>query len=308
MSQENVEFHHQVIDAFNRRDLGAYLALIDPEWSGPRTRFGCRGASLTGAMPVSEAGGKSLLGSSRTSGQRSTRYETSETGRSRADAFAGRAREAARRLSVRCGWPTNGVTRRWCGGVRSGARPRPSKPPESRSRRCRGERGDRRASLDAFDRRDLDAFLALMDDDVEAVPRMGAMEGRQLSRPRESAAGGKLARRLSRLQHRGCRVRDLGDLTSQPCSFAATARVAARGRAEMIGEVQGRRGKVRPVGVLRHAGPSPRSRGAVGARRSRRLLSWELHSSCCNFDIGAGRLSPPLPLLLSVAPIRTDNR
>ena len=31
MSQENVEFHHQVIDAFNRRDLGAYLALIDPE-------------------------------------------------------------------------------------------------------------------------------------------------------------------------------------------------------------------------------------------------------------------------------------
>jgi hypothetical protein len=31
MSQENVDLHHQVMDAFNRRDLGAYLALTDPE-------------------------------------------------------------------------------------------------------------------------------------------------------------------------------------------------------------------------------------------------------------------------------------
>jgi hypothetical protein len=31
MSQENVELTYQVIDAFNRRDLGAYLALMDPE-------------------------------------------------------------------------------------------------------------------------------------------------------------------------------------------------------------------------------------------------------------------------------------
>jgi hypothetical protein len=29
MSQENVELSHQVMDAFNRRDLGAYLALTD---------------------------------------------------------------------------------------------------------------------------------------------------------------------------------------------------------------------------------------------------------------------------------------
>jgi ketosteroid isomerase-like protein len=32
-------------------------------------------------------------------------------------------------------------------------------------------------SVDAFNRRDLDALLALMDDDVELVPRIGAMEG-----------------------------------------------------------------------------------------------------------------------------------
>ncbi len=31
MSQENVELTRRVIDAFNRRDLGAYLALTDPE-------------------------------------------------------------------------------------------------------------------------------------------------------------------------------------------------------------------------------------------------------------------------------------
>jgi hypothetical protein len=31
MSRENVKLHRRAIDAFNRRDLGAYLALNDPE-------------------------------------------------------------------------------------------------------------------------------------------------------------------------------------------------------------------------------------------------------------------------------------
>ncbi len=31
MSQENVEGVHRVYDAFNRRDLDAFLALMDPE-------------------------------------------------------------------------------------------------------------------------------------------------------------------------------------------------------------------------------------------------------------------------------------
>jgi hypothetical protein len=31
MSQENVELLYRVIDAFNRRDLGAYLVLMDPD-------------------------------------------------------------------------------------------------------------------------------------------------------------------------------------------------------------------------------------------------------------------------------------
>ena len=34
-----------------------------------------------------------------------------------------------------------------------------------------------RRSVDAFNRRDLDAYLALMDDDVEGIPRAAAMEG-----------------------------------------------------------------------------------------------------------------------------------
>ena len=32
-------------------------------------------------------------------------------------------------------------------------------------------------AADAFNRRDLDAYLALTDEDVEAIPRVGAMEG-----------------------------------------------------------------------------------------------------------------------------------
>jgi len=31
MSRENIERFHQVIDAFNWRDLDAYLALMDPD-------------------------------------------------------------------------------------------------------------------------------------------------------------------------------------------------------------------------------------------------------------------------------------
>ena len=40
-------------------------------------------------------------------------------------------------------------------------------------------------AIDAFNRRDLDAFLALMDDDVEVVPRASAMEGESSYRRHE---------------------------------------------------------------------------------------------------------------------------
>ena len=44
-------------------------------------------------------------------------------------------------------------------------------------------------AIDAFNRRDLDAYLALMDDDVEAVSRLGAIEA-TITATVESAAGG----------------------------------------------------------------------------------------------------------------------
>ena len=97
---------------FNRRDFGAYLALIDPEVEWSPYEVWVRAASLTGATPVFEAGGRRLSRSSLISGQRSMRYETSETGRSRAGAFAGRGRGAVRRLSGPCGSQTNGVIKR----------------------------------------------------------------------------------------------------------------------------------------------------------------------------------------------------
>ncbi len=39
MSQENVELVYRVIDAFNRRDLGAYLVLMDPDVEFTRDYF-----------------------------------------------------------------------------------------------------------------------------------------------------------------------------------------------------------------------------------------------------------------------------
>jgi ketosteroid isomerase-like protein len=40
--------------------------------------------------------------------------------------------------------------------------------------------------FDAFNRRDLDGFLALMDEDVEAISRLAAVEGGGVSAPRIS--------------------------------------------------------------------------------------------------------------------------
>ena len=50
--------------------------------------------------------------------------------------------------------------------------------------------------FDTFNRRDLGTYLALTDEDVEAIPRMGAMEVR-LSRPRRHPSlVDRLARRF----------------------------------------------------------------------------------------------------------------
>jgi len=79
MSQENVELVYRATDAFNRRDIDAFLALSEPD-----VEFIPRIAELEGggsyrATTVSGAGGRTSSASSPTSGWRSTRYETLET-------------------------------------------------------------------------------------------------------------------------------------------------------------------------------------------------------------------------------------
>jgi len=48
MSQENVELYRQGIDAFNRRDLEAFLALADPDVIGLSRVLAIEGASYRG--------------------------------------------------------------------------------------------------------------------------------------------------------------------------------------------------------------------------------------------------------------------
>jgi hypothetical protein len=48
---------------------------------------------------------------------------------------------------------------------------------------------------DAFNRRDLDAYLALTDEDIEAIPRVGGMEGGYHGH--EPVAGGRTCSALS---------------------------------------------------------------------------------------------------------------
>jgi hypothetical protein len=53
-------------------------------------------------------------------------------------------------------------------------------------------------AYDAFNRRDWDAFVALMDDDVEIVTRIAAIEGGRLHRLEDAQAVAEAAReRLS---------------------------------------------------------------------------------------------------------------
>jgi ketosteroid isomerase-like protein len=69
--------------------------------------------------------------------------------------------------------------------------------------------------LDAFNRRDLDAFLTLMDDDVEAVPRASAMEGESSYRRHEGLRRwwNNVLDVIPDWNIEVLAVRDLGDLT-----------------------------------------------------------------------------------------------
>jgi ketosteroid isomerase-like protein len=70
-------------------------------------------------------------------------------------------------------------------------------------------------AFDAFNRRDLDTYLALMDDDVEFVPRQGAMEGESSYRCHDGVRRwwNSLFDVFPDYRIEVVEVRDLGDLT-----------------------------------------------------------------------------------------------
>ena len=70
-------------------------------------------------------------------------------------------------------------------------------------------------AVDAFNRPDLDAYLALMDDDVEFVPRQGAMEGESSYRRHDGVRRwwNSLFGVFPDYSIEVVEVRDLGDLT-----------------------------------------------------------------------------------------------
>ena len=76
MSQENVALLHQAIDAFNRRDLDAFLVLCDPDVEFISYLARVEGVSRIAATTVSRTGGRASSPSTQTSQQRSSRYET----------------------------------------------------------------------------------------------------------------------------------------------------------------------------------------------------------------------------------------
>jgi ketosteroid isomerase-like protein len=131
-----------------------------------------------------------------------------------------------------------------------------------------------RRGFDAFNRRDLDAYMALMDPDVEGIPRMVAIEGDYRGYDGIDRWWKELLDVFPDFSIEVGEVRDLGDLTlavtrlrGPRCGKRHPDRTGDLERSPVAGR------EVRLVAQLRHARRSPRGRGAVGARRSRRLLS-----------------------------------
>ena len=73
-------------------------------------------------------------------------------------------------------------------------------------------------AFDAFNRRDLDAFLALMDDDVEVVPRIGAVEGERSYRGHDGVRlwWNNLLDVFPDWNAEAAEMRDFGDFTMAP--------------------------------------------------------------------------------------------
>jgi hypothetical protein len=92
MSHENVELHYRAIDAFNRRDLGAYLTLNDAEVEfTPYEVWVQGGRALPGPRRRSQLVGRVFRGLPRSQGRglRDTRLRRQDD-RARVPSRAGR--------------------------------------------------------------------------------------------------------------------------------------------------------------------------------------------------------------------------
>jgi ketosteroid isomerase-like protein len=81
-------------------------------------------------------------------------------------------------------------------------------------------------AFDAFNRRGLDAFVALMDDDVEALPRQAPMEGGFHGHDGIRRWWKNLLDVFPTSQCRLSKCAILETCLSQPCTLAATAQTA----------------------------------------------------------------------------------
>jgi hypothetical protein len=127
--------------------------------------------------------------------------------------------------------------------------------------------------LDTVNRRNLGVLLALMDDDVEANSRIVAMEGGLHGHDGMRRWWENWLDAFPDYNIEVFEVRDLGDVT------VAAVRTSHHGvGSELPFEEAIRHAspvaarEVRLVAQLLHARGSPQSRGAVGARRSHRLI------------------------------------
>jgi ketosteroid isomerase-like protein len=132
--------------------------------------------------------------------------------------------------------------------------------------------------FEAFNRRDLDALLAFMDDDVEAVPILVAMEGGYRGHDGIRRWWGDLLDAFPDFTIEVLEVRARGDLTLAIVRIAPAARVAT--------SRSSRRSGLPPSSVTRRSSggaptqlkPKPSKPWGCGSRRCRRR-TWR---SCAN--------------------------
>ena len=131
MSQQNVDLTYRAVEAFNRRDLDAYLTLIDAQ-----VEFNPRNVWAEGGDPYRGHDGVRTWWAETFDvlpGITAELYEVRDLGATTLvhGHLRGKGLASGAPLTGRCGWPSNGATGSRSGGATSGMRRKPSKLPSS---------------------------------------------------------------------------------------------------------------------------------------------------------------------------------